>query len=1306
VNGDERPGWPRDPRVLPPDLAAAAALGGEMGRRFAEFDWTAHPLGPPHAWPSEMRSAVAMVLASSFPIVLWLDISELFLIYNDAYIPILADRHPAALGQRGQYAWWDVWESIRPMLAGVIATGEATWSHDLMLPIVTGGRRRERYFTFTYSPLVRDDGTTFGLIGPSFETTDRVLSERRLHLLNGVASAVMDTNTIDDAVRAAVAVCAERPADLPFVAMYVGDPEVSDVTLRAATPSVLPLLPPTLAKLTKSREVPRTRSQTQVIDNVATLIDGVHEALGSDCPDYALLLPLGEGPAAGALLLGTNPLCVLDDQYVGFCQLFADQLSSAMASAVSYEQQRRRADALTELDHAKTAFLTNVSHEFRTPLTLLLGPLDDALSEASADSAMANRLSAARRNVGRLQRLVDSLLDFSRIEAGRATATLVCTDVGALTSHIASSFAELCQRADLELVIDCRPALADIDPGLWETIMLNLMSNAVKYTLTGSITVTTHTDTSFCRIMVRDTGVGISDGDLKRLGERFFRADSARGRSVEGTGIGLSLVQGLVDLQHGTLEFDSQLGRGTAVTIRLPRSVGGKPVEHSPAGLLENPYVVEADQWVTPQPGSASDVPPAPDGRELVLIADDNADMRAHLERVLSTRWRTVVANDGQEALESASKLRPAIVVTDVMMPRLNGFELIAALRADPALAAPPVVMLSARAGSEAVTEGFAGGADDYLPKPFRSQDLIDRVAARLAAAQRERESRRSSDARAQIALDFAKLDAALQAAASNAAIVDALQGAALGTGEPPTVCLGLLDAEGKNVRFEYGAPVPPEMRDRYHIASMDTPIVPVDVIRTGQPMIITDTLNLPPRYRHVVSETADAVRSCISQPLWGLDGKIIGSLGMLWSTTREFDPAELDWAAQVARATQSAVDRVRNVQREHRIAVDFQDHLLDLDHGSTAAVVAAVYQPGGEAMRVGGDWYLAMPLERQGQIAISVGDVVGHGLPAAIAMSRLRAGVAASALTDADPGAVLANLDRYAAKVPGARCATVSYAVIDDGSDPDTGDGISRVSYACAGHPYPLLVAPGQPPVFLSEGRRPPVAAWESPLKRDTAVHELPTGSVLLFYTDGLIERPGEALDYGFNRLQGAAAYRADLPVGDLCDELLERMTPPGGYTDDVVLLALRPCHSSARSFAAVVSASLDNIADARHRLRDWLSGLDLDPARESDILLATGEAVTNAIEHGSASDASKTVSIEAFVRGETVTVTVSDAGQWSGDSSASQRSHRRGRGLTMINGLADDVRTVRTAAGTRITLRFERAVLPESGLVGGVTI
>jgi anti-sigma regulatory factor (Ser/Thr protein kinase) len=301
---------------------------------------------------------------------------------------------------------------------------------------------------------------------------------------------------------------------------------------------------------------------------------------------------------------------------------------------------------------------------------------------------------------------------------------------------------------------------------------------------------------------------------------------------------------------------------------------------------------------------------------------------------------------------------------------------------------------------------------------------------------------------------------------------------------------------------------------------------------------------------------------------------------------------------------------------------------------------------------------------------------------------------VAASALTDADPTAVLATLDRYAEKVPGARCATVSYAVIE------TGEDSARISYSCAGHPYPLLLTPDQPPVFLSAGRRPPVAAWESRRKHNTAVHELPPGSLILLYTDGLIERPGETLDQGFTRLQGAAAYRADLPVGEICAELLDRMAPPDGYTDDVVLLALRPCHSSTRSFATVVPATLGHIAEARHRLRDWLAGVAVNPHRVADILLATGEAVTNAIEHGSCGDPTKTVSIEAFVRGHTVTATVSDAGRWSGDSSASQRNQQRGRGLTMINGLADHVKTARTAHGTRLTLSFEHAVLLAEGV------
>ena len=1261
---------------LPADLAAAVALGGEMGRRFAEFDWAAHPLGRPDDWSAEVRAAVAVTLTSRFPIVLWLGPADLFLMYNDAYAQILGDKHPAALGRPAEQVWWDIWGQIYPMLTSVIDTGVATWSDDLMLPLVTGGQPQERYFTFTYSPIVGGDGAVTAIFCAVIETTERVLSERRLHLLNVVASAVVDTHTIDDAVSSAVAVCGAQPLDLPFIAVYVaGDGAgARDSTLRGATPSIRPLLPNSLAQLTGWDATPLSRATAHVVDELELVIPGITEVFGENCPRQALVLPLGDGSTVGALVVGTSPRRPLDTQYRGFCQLLADQLSSTFASIVSYEQERQRADALAELDRAKTAFLTNVSHEFRTPLTLLLGPLDDALSDAPPEGVLADRLSTAGRNARRLQRLVDSLLDFSRIEAGRANAKLVCTDVGALTEHIASSFTELCHRAGLDLVLNCGPALADIDPGMWETIVLNLLSNAVKYTLMGSISVEVRAESTHCRITLRDTGVGIGGEDLDRLFERFYRADNMRGRSVEGTGIGLSLVRGLVELQRGTVEIDSELDRGTTVTIRLPRSVAGAAVDQSLAGMLDesNPYVAEARQWLT----SVSDPTAVPTAyyassgpRQLVLIADDNADMRAHLDRVLSAHWETVLVADGESALAATKELHPDAIVTDVMMPGLNGFDFVAAIRADPALAATPVLMLSARAGAEAVAEGFAGGADDYLPKPFRSQELVDRVASRLSAVTRERDRQRR-----EAQLDLVHLDSALQATDSVAGILDALIDYPPGSGDAAAVTIGVFEGE-HHVRFEYAGDLPAEVRDRYHVAALDSPLIGVDVISSGEPMVVTDTFDLPPRYQHAVRDTAASVRACVAHPLRDNSGRVIGVLLLLWPTPRQFDAAELDTFGRMAELTQSALDRVRVMAREHRIAVDFQEHLLDLDRGSTAAVVAAVYQPAGEAMRVGGDWYSVTPLGRAGRIGISVGDVVGHGLAAAIVMSRLRAAVAASALTAAEPAAVLAALDRYAASVTGARCATVAYALVETGA----GAGGATVSYSCAGHPYPLLIPAGCDPVFLESGRRPPVAVTENHVNdavsdpaAATATADLTPGSLILLYTDGLIERAGETLDDGFARLKAAAAGCADLPVESVCSELLARMTPPAGYRDDVVVLALRPSHAAARSFATVLPAAPAQIPVARGQLRGWLDSIAVEPRREEDILLATGEAVTNAIEHGSRSEPRRTVSIEAFLREETVAVTVSDTGRWAGDSSASLRSQRRGRGLTLIGGLA----------------------------------
>lgn len=1275
---------------LPADLAAAVSLGGEMGRRFAEFEWDTHPLGSPHGWPPEVRAAVATTLTSRFPLVLWLGPEDLFVVYNEAYIEILGDKHPAALGRPGREVWWDIWDSIGSMLAGVVASGEATWSRDLMLAMVTAGRREERYFTFTYSPLLGADGRPFGIFCPSYETTERVLSERRLHLLNTAASAMLETRSIDDAVAVAVAVCAGQTADLPFIAVYVEDPASGALTLRGASSTVLPLLPPELARLTDDDAAALSRAEVRVIGDVAAAIPGIADVLGPDCPEQALVLPLGDTAVGGVLVVGLSPRRPLDTQYRGFCQLLADQLSSTFASIVSYEQQRERADALAELDRAKTAFLTNVSHEFRTPLTLLLGPLDDALSGADPESVLAERLSTAGRNARRLQRLVDSLLDFSRIEAGRANAKLLCTDVGALTEQIASSFAELCERAGLELELDCEPALADVDAAMWETVVLNLLSNAVKYTLRGSISVRVRTESGGCVIAVRDTGVGIAADDVDRLFERFYRADNARGRSVEGTGIGLSLVRGLVELHRGTVRIDSEVDRGTTVTVVLPQSFSNSAVDPAPAARPNgtNPYVAEASQWVT-----SIDQPADPDrSRQLVLIADDNADMRAHLERVLSPRWDTVLVADGESALDTARKLHPDAIVTDVMMPGLDGFGFVAAVRADPALAATPILMLSARAGTEAIDEGFAGGADDYLPKPFRSQELIDRVASRLSAVDRER-ARQRREAQSRLASDLVQLDSALQGTDSIAGITEALLGSPFGSGDAVAVAIGVLEGE-HHVRFEYAGDLAAKFRDRYHVAALDAPLIGANVVRTGEPMIVPDTFELPPRFDQAVADAADSVRAGVAHPLRDNAGRVVGTLVLLWPTPRQFDAADLETFARMADLTSSALDRVRVMAREHRIAVDFQEHLLDLDRGSTAAVVAAVYQPAGETMRVGGDWYSVTPLDRLGKVAFSVGDVVGHGLPAAIVMSRLRAAVAATALTTAEPDAVLGGLDRYAGSVAGARCTTVAYGLIEAGAH---GDG-ATVSFSCAGHPYPLLVESDGRTSFLKGGRRPPVAVAatdsENRATDTTATQQLPPGSLLLLYTDGLIERLGETLDDGFGRLKSIAGQCVNLPVESVCAELLARMAPSTGYRDDVVVLALRPSHCAATSFASVLPAVPGQIPIAREKLRDWLDTIGVTPRCETDILLATGEAVTNAIEHGNRRAPRGTVSVEGFLRGATVTITVSDTGRWVGDSSASLFSKRRGRGLTLMSGLADHVDTRRTPSGTRVTLRFDHTL------------
>jgi PAS domain S-box-containing protein len=474
----------------------------------------------------------------------------------------------------------------------------------------------------------------------------------------------------------------------------------------------------------------------------------------------------------GALFEGSG------DEGVAFV-LDLTERRRAEAKARAYEVERNRAEALAELDRAKTAFFSNVSHEFRTPLTLALGPLETLLDAGSALPADAHeQLAMAHRNCLKLTRLVNTLLDFSRIEAGRAQARYEPTDLPRLTAEIASSFRFACEQARLRLVVDCPPlpAPVHVDPGMWEKIVVNLVANAFKFTLDGEIEVKLRTAGDRCELSVRDTGVGIPEAELPRIFERFHRAEQPGGRTIEGTGIGLALVQELTKLHGGSVRVESAVGRGSTFTVSLPFGADHQPAgrvgaarELPPRGIATRSYVQEALRWVArgergaevgemahaAAGGVVDDAAPARGAdrpREApprVLLADDDADMREYVRRLLARRFEVEAVADGQAALDAARRARPALVLSDVMMPRLDGFALLRAIRSDPELRTVPVVLLSARAGEEPRVGGLEAGADDYVVKPFSARELLARVTASLELARVREEVERERAARA-----------------------------------------------------------------------------------------------------------------------------------------------------------------------------------------------------------------------------------------------------------------------------------------------------------------------------------------------------------------------------------------------------------------------------------------------------------------------------------------------------------------------------------------------------------------------------
>ncbi|MBN3878801.1 ATP-binding protein [Nostoc sp. JL23] len=745
--------------------------GGEMGARMREQDWSKTSLGPTQHWPQSLKTAVRIMLTSRQPMFVWWG-EELINLYNDAYKTIIGGKHPEALGQPASYVWREIWDQVGPRAESAMLKNEGTYDEALLLIMERNGYPEETYYTFSYSPVPNDQGDTGGIICANTEDTQRIISERQLALLRELAARTADARTFDEACTLSVSCLESNPYDLPFAMIYLVDPDKQQVflagTCRIGQNHVA--VPETVALdadgVWPFAEVIGTH-QAKLISGLEMSFSSLPCGVWLRSPHQAIAVPIaasGQTGKAGILIAGLNPFRLFDDNYKGFIDLVAAQIAASIANAQAYEEERKRAEALAEIDRAKTVFFSNVSHEFRTPLTLMLGPLEDTLTTCATllPAKEREQLEMVQRNGLRLLKLVNSLLDFSRIEAGRVQASYEATNLATFTAELASVFRSAVERAGMQLSVNCPslPAPVYVDREMWEKIVLNLLSNAFKFTMVGEIAVSLQWSNDHIEFAVKDTGIGIPPAEIPYLFERFHRVKGAQGRTFEGSGIGLSLVQELVQMHGGTVHVTSLLGAGSCFTVSIPTGYAHLPPDRISAprtlastALGARPYLEEALRWLPEDAGEQGSrgegekevffplplCPSAPSAR--ILLADDNADMRDYVNRLLSQQYEVEAVPNGLTALESARGRVPDLVLTDVMMPGLDGFGLLQALRADPQTQKVPIILLSARAGEEARVEGLEAGADDYLIKPFSARELLARVEAALKMARLRQEA-------------------------------------------------------------------------------------------------------------------------------------------------------------------------------------------------------------------------------------------------------------------------------------------------------------------------------------------------------------------------------------------------------------------------------------------------------------------------------------------------------------------------------------------------------------------------------------
>jgi PAS domain S-box-containing protein len=1359
----------------------------EIGRDLAAVDWTSTSLGPVDGWPQSLRTAVSILLSSRF--AMWMAWGpELTFFCNAAYRrDTLGRKYPWALGRPASEVWAEIWVDIGPRIEQVLSTGDATWDEALLLLVERSGYPEESYHTFSYSPLRDDDACVVGMLCVVSEDTERVIGERRMATLRDLGSDPSVVRTERQMLNFAADQLARNPYDLPFTLTYLfgdgGDAQLAGASGispgHPAAPEILPGIGHSVWPVEKP-----AHGEPELIE----LADGALKlptGAWREPPTRALVLPLLQqgGAPLGFLVAALNRHRRLDDGYRGFVELVAGHVAAGVGSARSYQVQQQRAETLTELDAAKTAFFSNVSHEFRTPLTLILGPVDELLRRTTGvDEQARQELELIHRNGLRLSKLVNTLLDFSRIQAGRMRAQFEAADLPAVTAELASVFRSAIDRAGLTFIVDC-PRLdrsVQLDREMWEKVVLNLLSNALKFTFEGSITVRVgreDTPESRAIVTVTDTGIGIPAGEMPRLFERFHRIETSRARSTEGSGIGLALVKELVGLHGGTITADSREGSGSTFSIRLPFGAAHLPADElaqppgtrAMSGMITEPYVQEALRWLPTDTSTrvttTAVTPVEGDGeRARVLIADDNADMREYLTNLLrNAGYQVTNVEDGRQALETIRAQIPDLVISDVMMPGLDGLQLVAALRRDPRTAAVPVLLLSARAGQEASIEGLRAGADDYLVKPFAAAELLARVRANIELARLRNHQAHWRTALVDVLQEgFFVCDEQGAVVEMNSAFAEIL---GYGPEQLPyqPIHPWWPDAETDPEAFRQvetafaqllshthsAFAVPVKHRDGHRLwvavnvnhaddpesgrrimvgtlrdvtaehytvqrqtalAALNQQLAQADtlddalngaaeelrrlwharrVLAATFPSTITaesaapelvcagepaEWADLPARQRQRIESLRDAdLLTAVTEEAGAAGIALRHPRGVLvvWvelAEERPFTPEDHTLLTVLAGRLGQGLQRVYQLDEQRETAVVLQHAMLGPE--TLPGGFAVRYHPASRPLQVGGDWYDVVDLD-QGRVALIVGDCVGHGLAAATVMGQLRSACRALLLEQSSPSAALAGLDRFAARLPGADCTTAFCAVLTLAT--------GELVYSSAGHPPAIMVHADNTITMLDGGRGLPLAIrphWARPEARVT----MPPRATLLLYTDGLVERRGSSIDYGMAHAADLVQDGRSQSLDEVADRLMSRLEPAGGYPDDVAVLLYRQPPPLAMNFTADVS----HLAPGRAALRSWLTQAGVEPDQIQDVLIAAGEAVANAIEHGHRDRPEGTISLRVSAVVDGLQVTVADTGAWKTPQEIADSN--RGRGISLMRYLMQDLSIQSSGTGTTV--------------------